>query len=632
MVPFRVMSTPSASAKASSLGSVVAALGIVFGDLGTSPLYALQECFAGTSGANPAYRDDVLGTVSLIVYSLLVVVTLKYLVFFMRIDNRGEGGILALLALLAKDGRGALLGVVLAVVGASLLFGDGVITPAVSVLSAVEGLGVATKSFEPYVVPLTIVILIGLFAVQSRGTEALGKYFGPIMLLWFVVAFALGLKHLVADPSVLVALSPVYAAKYFAHHGLGGIRVLGGVVLAVTGGEALYADMGHFGRKPIQRAWLFVCLPALVVSYLGQASFVIAHPESAGHPFFSMCPGGPMLYAVVALAACATVIASQALISGVFSLTRQAIQLGLFPRLTVTHTSANAEGQIYVPGMNVFLAVACVAIVLAFKESAKLAAAFGLAVSGTMAITSVLFFLVVRETKRMRPLFAWLLLIGFLAFDLPFVAANTLKIVDGGWFPLVLGAFFTGIMLVWRRGRRFLAAYFADQDVPIADILRDLESGELRRVAGVGVFFSARSLGAPLPLVRVARRFHAAYTTNLLVTVSPESVAHVTADERATVEDLGGGFFRVILRFGFMESPRVVPALNRALEEAGVVSPPGERVYLLGRETITPSDAGRMKHFEEEIFAFLSRNAKSPTDWFELPAKQVIEVGAQVDL
>lgn len=616
----------------------LAALGIVFGDLGTSPLYTLQECFAGPHGANPNARGDLLGVVSLVVWSLMVVVTLKYLVFLMRIDNRGEGGILALLALVPRTGekkgppKKALLAVVLGVVGAALLFGDGVITPAVSVLSAIEGLGVATKAFEPYVVPLTVVILLALFAVQSRGTERLGRYFGPIMLAWFAVTFALGARALAADPSVLVALSPVPAVRFFATHGLGGIRVLGGVVLAVTGGEALYADMGHFGRPPIQRAWVFVCLPALIVSYLGQAAFVLSHPEAAARPFFSMCPKGPWLYAIVVLAAAATVIASQALISGVFSLTSQAIQLGLFPRLTVKHTSASAEGQIYVPAMNTFLAISCVAIVVAFRESSKLAAAFGLAVSGTMAITSILYFLVVRETGRVRPWLAWLLLVGFLAFDVPFVVANSLKIVDGGWLPLALGSVFTLVMLSWRRGRGFLADYFADHHVPLEDILADLESGKLRRAPGVGVFFAARASGAPLPLVRVARSFGVVYETNVLVTVSLEPVSHVTDDERAEVETVAPGVIRVVLRFGFMESPRVVPHLSKALDDVGVVSPAHERVYLLGRETITPSDAGRMGRLEEELFAFLSRNAKSPTDWFELPAKQVVEVGAQVDL
>ena len=629
------MSSPSARPHAAS-ASFVAALGIVFGDLGTSPLYALQECFAGAHGADSKVRADVLGTVSLVIWSLVVVVTLKYLVFLMRIDNRGEGGILALLALLPKSAKSAsgkvFFGLVLAVVGASLLFGDGVITPAVSVLSAVEGLGVATKAFEPYVVGLTIVILLGLFAVQSHGTEKLGRYFGPIMLLWFAVTFALGLRPLLQDPTVLVALSPAPGARYFAAHGWPGIRVLGGVVLAVTGGEALYADMGHFGRLPIQKAWLGVCLPALIVSYLGQAAFVIHHPEAASRPFFAMCPTGPILYAIVLLAACATVIASQALISGVFSLTRQAISLGLFPRLTVKHTSASAEGQIYVPAMNAFLAGACVAIVLGFRESSKLAAAFGLAVSGTMAITSVLFFLVVRRTSSFGPTKSFALLVVFLAFDLPFVAANSLKIVDGGWLPLVIGGFFTGMMLLWNRGRRFLSEYFADHFVPIETFLSELEQGKLRRVEGVGVFFAARSSGTPLPLVRVARRFGVAYETNVLLTVSMDPVPHVTAEERSEVATLAPGVLRVILHFGFMETPTVVAELGRALDAAGIASSSKDRVYLLGRETITPSDGGRMGRFEEGLFAFLSRNAKSPTDWFGLPPEQVVEVGAQVDL
>ena len=626
----------SAGSSRSAL-AFIPALGIVFGDLGTSPLYALQECFAGAHGADAAVRADVLGTVSLIFWSLTVVVTVKYLVFLMRIDNRGEGGILALLALLPGNGAKSpplkiLLGVILAVVGASLLFGDGVITPAVSVLSAVEGLGVATDTLKDWVVPITIVILVGLFAVQSRGTEKLARYFGPIMLVWFLVAFVLGLRYLVRDPSVLEALSPVPAIRYFARHGLVGIRVLGGVVLAVTGGEALYADMGHFGRAPIQRAWIFVCLPSLVVSYLGQAAFVLANPAEASHPFFSMCPRGPVLYAVVAIAAAATVIASQALISGVFSLTHQAIQLGLFPRLTVKHTSASAEGQIYIPAMNTFLAAACIAIVVGFRESGKLAAAFGLAVSGTMAITSILFFLVVRNVRNWNPLVAWALLLGFLAFDVPFVVANSLKLLDGGWLPLLLGAFFTGTMLLWRRGRRFLADYFADRHVPIETFVAELESGALRRLPGVGVFFAARAAGTPLPLVRIVGRFRAAYDQNVLLTVITDPVSHVRADERAEIEPIAPGVLRIILHFGFMENPAVVAELDAALATTGIASDPANRVYLLGRETITPSDKGRMGRIQEGLFAFMSRNAKSPTDWFSLPPDQVVEVGAQVDL
>ncbi len=626
----------SATSKQPHAGaSWVAALGIVFGDLGTSPLYALQECFAGPHGADPRARADVIGITSLIVWCLMVVVTVKYLVFLMRIDNRGEGGILALLALLPRPANPtgkALLGLVLGVAGASLLFGDGVITPAVSVLSAVEGLGVATKALEPYVLWITIGVLLGLFAVQSRGTESLGRFFGPIMLLWFAVAFGLGARHLAGDLSVLEALSPVAGARYFARHGLPGLRVLGGVVLAVTGGEALYADMGHFGRRPIQRAWLLVCLPALVVSYLGQAAFVLHHPEDAGHPFFSMCPKGPALYAIVALAAAATVIASQALISGVFSLTRQAIQLGLFPRLTVKHTSASAEGQIYLPAMNAFLAAACIAIVLGFRESSKLTSAFGLAVSGTMAITSVLFFLVVRERFAWNLLKAWGLLVVFLSFDLPFVVANSLKIAEGGWVPLAIGVFFTAIMLLWSRGRRLLAEYFADHQVPIDTLVAALAGGKLRRVPGLGVFLAARSSGTPLPLVRIMRRFGVAYETNVLLTVLAEAFAHVPPAERAETELVAPGLVRVILHYGFMESPSVVPDLDAALARAGLEPDPKARVYLLGRETITPSDEGRMGRIEEELFAFLSRNAKSPTDWFGLPAKQVVEVGAQVDL
>ncbi len=632
------MATPATTSHQGQRFAWLAALGIVFGDLGTSPLYALQECFAGANGANPQLRDDVLGTVSLIVWSLLFIVTIKYLVFLMRIDNRGEGGILALLGLLKRgprDGgapRASLLGVVLAIVGASLLFGDGVITPAVSVLSAVEGLGVATPAFEPYVLWIAIAILLALFAVQARGTEKLGRAFGPIMLLWFFAAFALGAWHLRTDLSVLSALSPVAGARFFQHHGFRGIHLLGGVVLAVTGGEALYADMGHFGRKPIQTAWIFVCLPALVVCYLGQAAFVLQHPESASRPFFAMCPRGPLLYALVALAGAATVIASQALISGVFSLTRQAIQLGYFPRLTVTHTSASSEGQIYVPAMNAFLAVACIAVVLGFRESSKLAAAYGIAVSGTMAITSVLFFLVVRERFGWSMARALPVLMLFLAVDIPFVAANAGKILDGGWLPLVIGSVFTGLMLLWSRGRRLLGDYFAARQGSLDELLRGVQSGSLRSLPGVAVFMASSAVGAPLPLSHIARRFGSIYETNVLLTVANDAAAHVAGSARVEASRLGSHVVRVILHYGFMETPSIVADLDAALASLGVASPSSERCYFLGRETITPTGTGKMGIAEETLFAFLSRNAKSPTDWFGLPPEQVTEIGMQVDL
>jgi len=615
----------------------LSALGIVFGDLGTSPLYALQECFAGEHGANPNLRADVLGTVSLIVWSLLFIITIKYLVFLMRIDNRGEGGILALLGLLRRppatgSPRRILFGIVLSIAGASLLFGDGVITPAVSVLSAVEGLGVATPAFEPYVIWITIGILVALFAVQAGGTERLGRFFGPIMLAWFAAAFALGAWHLRTDWTVLEALSPIAGAQFFAHHGWGGIHLLGGVVLAVTGGEALYADMGHFGRKPIQTAWLFVCLPALVVCYLGQAAFVLQHPENAARPFFAMCPRGFLLYALVALAGMATVIASQALISGVFSLTRQAIQLGFFPRLTVTHTSASSEGQIYVPAMNTFLAVSCIAIVLGFRESSKLAAAYGIAVSGTMAITSILFFLVVRDKLAWPAWKAWPLLILFFSVDAPFVAANVSKIVDGGWLPLVIGAVFTGLMLLWSRGRRLLAEYFAVRQGSIDELMEQVRVGTLRALPGVAVFMASNSVGAPLPLVRISKQFGLVYENNVLLTVAIDSAAHVRPEDRVEAKRLSEHVVRVILHYGFMEAPKIVGDLDVALASLGVAGAPGDRAYFLGRETITPSGAGKMGRHEESVFAFLSRNAKSPTDWFSLPPDQVVEIGAQVDL
>ena len=630
------MSGPHSS-RSLTAPSSLAALGIVFGDLGTSPLYALQECFTSHI-ASAGVRADILGCVSLILWSLISVVTIKYMVFLLRVDNRGEGGILALLAMLPphapKPGKvaRASVGMLLAIVGAALLFGDGIITPAVSVLSAVEGLSMATPRFTPYVLPLTVAILIGLFAVQSKGTDHLARYFGPVMLLWFGTAFVLGVRQIVHDPAVLIALSPGPGIQFFARHGAGGIRVLGGVVLAVTGGEALYADLGHFGRAPIQRAWLWVCTPALAVNYLGQAALLSAHPEAVEHPFFAMCPPGPTLYVVVAIAAAATVIASQALISGVFSLTHQAIQLGLFPRITVTHTSARAEGQIYVPAMNTFLAAACISLVLGFRESSRLAAAFGLAVSGTMAITSVLFYMVVRHALGWSRTWATALLCAMLAIDIPFVIANSLKLLDGGWLPLVIGSFFTVIMLVWYRGRTLLAAYFVRHQMPLEKLCADVARGEIRRLHGIGVFLSARAVGTPLPMSRMLERFRCVYETNIFLSVLVDRTPTVDDAQRFQVERISESVTRIVLHFGFMEPPHVLPHLQRALASIGRTDVAADCTFVLGRETIAPSDGGALGRIEEELFAFLARNAKSPTDWFNIPIERVVELGARVDL
>ncbi len=441
----------------------IAALGVVFGDLGTSPLYTLQACFSGVHGIAPT-EQNVLGVLSIVFWSLMLVITFKYLAFLMRTDNAGEGGIMALLALTPARLRRPPPGKVgpvawLVIAGAALLFGDGIITPAVSVLSAVEGLEVASPALKQFVVPTTVTILLLLFAVQSRGTAKLGRLFGPVMLIWFLTLAGLGVYRIVGQPSVLVALSPGYAARYFLSHGLGGITILGGVVLCVTGGEALYADMGHFGRAPIQNGWLYVCLPSLVLNYFGQGALILSEHEpaarlaKASRPFYALCPEGVWVYGLVALATLATIIASQALISGVFSLTHQAIQLGYFPRLTVRHTSDDTEGQIYLPLMNWGLAFSCVVLVLMFQASDKLASAYGLAVSGTMAITSIVYFVVLRQTRKW-PLWKAGLVVGlFLATDIPFLVANASKFWEGGYVPFAVALLFVVLMTNWRIGR-----------------------------------------------------------------------------------------------------------------------------------------------------------------------------------
>lgn len=618
-----------------SAALALGALGIVFGDLGTSPLYAMQECFTGAHGV-PVTQGNVYGVLSLVFWSLLVVVTVKYLVFLMRADNRGEGGIFALLALLPKGlsspapGRVGWVGL-LVIIGAALLFGDGVITPAISVLSAVEGVGIATDALKPAVLPLAVVILAVLFAVQSRGTGGLAALFGPVMLGWFLSVGLLGTLHIVRSPGILAALSPTHAVAFFAAHKLHGIRTLGGVVLVVTGGEALYADMGHFGRKPIQAAWLVVCLPMLLLCYLGQGVVLLEDPTKATTPFYSLCPRGPWLYALVGLATCATVIASQALISGVFSLVRQGVQLGLLPRVTIVHTSAEAEGQIYVPFANWALAASCIALVLAFQKSSALAAAYGLAVSGTMGITSVAFFLVTSLVWKWPAWRSWLLLVVFLSFDLPFLVANLLKFFDGGWLPLALGLVMTGLMLVWSQGRGLLAHRVQREMLPVDDLWTRIEQEGVHQVPGTAVFMASLSTGAPPVLVRILDRFGAVYEHNVLLTVQTADQPRVPAEERVSLEEIRPGFYRAIVRFGFMQTPRI-PATLEAAFAANGLGKMEDTTYVLGRERIVPGPGGMISGVREEVFALLVRNARNATDHFGLPPAQVIELGSQIDL
>ena len=615
---------------------VLGAIGVVFGDIGTSPLYTLQECLHSRHGAPPS-PENVLGVVSLIVWSVTMVVTVKYLGFMMRADNKGEGGIMALLSLALPKARPARVGRVgwvatIAVLGAALLYGDGIITPAISVLSAVEGLQVATNAFRPYIVPLTVAILIALFFVQRRGTGRIGKLFGPVMVTWFVTIGTLGLYHVFRQPAILGALSPHHGVRFFLDNGASGFRVLGGVVLAVTGGEALYADMGQFGRRPIRRAWLGLIYPALLLCYLGQGAVLLTDPSGAERPFYALIPRGPWIYPAVVLASAATVIASQALISGVFSITHQAIRLGYFPEVAVRHTSGQAEGQTYVPLLNWSLALACIGLVVIFRQSSGLAAAYGLAVSGTMAITSVVYYKVVRHAwnwSRSRSLCVLLL---FLSFDIPFVLANGLKFFDGGYLPCLVGAAFAWVMLTWRIGRSYLADAVGKESIPVAAFLDHLVSQSPTRLPGTAVVLSDSATGVPPALVRLVQRFHVVHQHVVLLTVVTEHVPFVRNSGRATVEQLGGGLVRVLLHYGFMQVPRVPAALAPTLAKHGIVGNPGEIAYIMGRETLVAARHGHMGRLTEPLFAFLARNARSTTDHFSIPVEQVVEVGIQLDL
>jgi KUP system potassium uptake protein len=611
----------------------LAALGVVYGDIGTSPLYAIRECFYGEYGV-PVSPANVLGVLSLIVWSLILVVSIKYIVFVMRADNRGEGGILALMALVVPSGapdrgrpwRLAVLGLF----GASLLYGDGMITPAISVLSAMEGLEVATPSFRPFVVPATLVILVGLFLFQRRGTAKVGAVFGPVTLVWFVVLAALGIRAILAEPSVLRAVSPVHAGLFFAHNGLHGALVLAAVFLVVTGTEALYADMGHFGRRPIRLAWFAVTLPALLLNYFGQGALLLANPDAAHHPFYRLAPSG-LLYPLVAMATLATIIASQAVISGAFSLTRQAVQLGYCPRIPVTHTSSDEQGQIYIGPINWGLMVACCGLVLGFGASTHLAAAYGMAVTTTMVITTILFYILARQRWHWSRLAAGSLAALFLTFDLAFLGANVIKIEHGGWFPLVVAVAAFAVMSTWRRGRQVLGRRLRETALPLEFFLSDLETTEIMRVPGTAVFMTGDPVGTPHALLHNVRHNRVVHDQVVLLTVDTAEVPFVPRRERIEVEHLRHGFCRIVAHYGFMQDPNVPAALLLASSEEFPIEPM-KTTYFVGREKLIPAGKSGMARWRERLFALLSRNAAGATSFFRIPPNQVVELGAQIEL
>jgi KUP system potassium uptake protein len=627
-------STAPTSSHASTAKLVLMAAGVVFGDIGTSPLYAIKECVDREHGV-AATQQNLLGVLSLVFWSLTMVVTVKYLTFIMKADNRGEGGILALLALVPprQKADAARIGWVAGMVifGAALLYGDGVITPAISVLSAVEGLAVGTTRLSPVVVPLTVAILFGLFWVQKRGTAKIGGVFGPIMVLWFLTLAVLGTVQIVRYPAVLAAIHPAHAISFFAHHGWYGFLVLGSVVLVITGGEALYADMGHFGRAPIRVAWFSLVMPALLLNYFGQAACIINHPDLAGNPFYALVPS-VLIYPMVVLSTVATIIASQALISGAYSLTRQAVQLGFCPRITIVHTSGEAEGQIYIPEVNVALAVACIWLVLTFKESSALAAAYGIAVTGTMAITSIVYFVVLTRAWKWPVWKAGALVAVFLSFDIPFFLANAMKFFHGGWFPIAVGLALFLVMTTWKKGRTFLGQSLADRMLPIDVFVADVAQHCPHRVAGTAVFMASNPDGVPVVLLHHWKHNQVLHQTIVLMSVISETIPEVARRDRITVRDFGEGFYQVTAHYGFMQTPNVPEILRDADRYYGVRYTPERTSYFLGRETLLISGDSKMFRWRKALFSFISRNARSATQYFGIPPDRVVELGMQINL
>ena len=609
------------------------ALGVVYGDIGTSPLYAVREAFHGMH-AIPATPANILGVLSLIFWSLVIVVTIKYHLIIIRADNKGEGGVLALMALVQgtratrglKPGRVFL---VLAIFGAALLYADGALTPAVSVLSAVEGLAVATPALAHWVIPIALTLLLGLFLVQSHGTARVGRVFGPVTLVWFITIAALGVHGIAQQPGVLAAASPHHAVRFFAEDPGRGFLVLGAVFLVVTGGESLYADLGHFGHRAIQWAWFTVPLPALLLNYFGQGALLLRDPAAAVNPFYLLAPGW-FLYPLIAIATAATIIASQAVISGAFSLTRQAVQLGYSPRVQIEHTSSQEIGQIYVPAVNWGLMLLTVTLVLGFRTSSNIAGAYGVALSALMAITTLMFYVMAREVWRWSALKASLSCGLFLVIDLAFFGANALKIPSGGWVPLAIAAGVYVVMATWKRGREILAKRMQEKSVPFKMLLADLAVEPPLRVPGTAVYMYGGN-GTPPALVHNLAHNKVLHERIVFLLVRTEEVPHVAAAERVTVKRLGKGFSSVVARYGFVEDPSIQDILDSARAQSLDIQIEGA-TFFLGRETLIATDRPGMAQWRERLFAFLSRNAMRATAFFKIPANQVFEVGAQIEL
>jgi len=631
--------TPHTVGKLAGAGLTLGALGVVFGDIGTSPLYTMRECIAHLPAVDQT--AGVLGVLSLIFWSLMMIVSVKYIWFVMRADNHGEGGIFALLALIhasretqspfGAPRRGLGPAVIMILVGAALLYGDGIITPAISVLGAAEGFNAISPDFTKYVVPIACVILVALFWFQHKGTKNIGRVFGPLMLLWFASLAALGAWHLGHFPSVLRALNPAYALALLHHPPHQVATLLGSIVLAITGAEALYADMGHFGRRYIALAWYGMTFPALILNYFGQGSYILQHPQSLDNPFFALAPPGLARYALTGLSIVAAVIASQALISGAYSLTRQAIQLGYFPRLKITHTNALHAGQIYVPFVNALLAIGAVLTVMAFGSSANLASAYGIAVTGTMAITTVAYYLVARGSRGWSVWTAAPVCGFFLLIDLAFFFSNAHKLTDGGWFPLAIGAVVMAVMHTWKSGKEVIFRRIYANEVT-EDELRNIAcSGRIMRVRGTAVFLAGNPSGTPLVLLHHVKANKVLHDTVILLSILTEDLPTVAEAIRVEVREIGHGVWRAVARYGYMESPDV-SALIEQIRALGVPLKPNEATYYFNREMIMTDGDSKMWMWEKHFYAVLSRNARTVRDYYRLPPMQIIEIGLPIQL
>ncbi|HET9687084.1 MAG TPA: potassium transporter Kup [Pseudolabrys sp.] len=620
------------SAKVGFWSLALGSVGVVYGDIGTSPLYAFREAVQAATGAgNTVSEPVVLGILSLVVWALLLIVTGKYVLILLRADNKGEGGTLALMALASRSlARRSSVVVLLGVISGALFYGDAIITPALSVLSAIEGLKVVTPAFDAYVVPLTVLILVTLFAVQSRGTASVAAFFGPIMLFWFATIGAAGIWHVAQNTSVLLAFNPWYGVNFLAHHGVVGFYTLGAVFLVVTGAEALYADLGHFGRAPIRFAWLAIVLPALLLNYLGQGASVLANPKSVENPFFLLYPDWA-LFPMVVLATVATVIASQAVITGAYSLTQQAIQLGLLPRLEIRHTSEALFGQIYMPRVNTLLLIGVLLLVLLFRSSSALASAYGIAVTGTMVVTAMMAIVVILRVWNWPLAGALALMLPFVLIDLTFLSANLLKIVEGGWIPLALAALIMAVMYTWRRGSRLLFEKTRRLETPLESLVRSLERKPPARVPGTAVFLTSDPVSAPTALLHSLKHYKVLHEKNVILTIETASTPRVDPAERVRIEPVGKTFSRVFLRFGFMETPNVPKALAIA-RRLGWQFDIMSTSFFLSRRSLRPAADSGMPRWQDRLFIGLTRVANDATDYFQIPTGRVVEVGTQVTI